>query len=305
MLQNMKLVSVIITAYNQAPLVIQAIESVLLQTYRPIEIIVVDDGSTDDTKQQLLRFGDAIRYVYKDNGGACSARNTGIHLAQGEYIALLDGDDRYLPRKIEESIKCFEKYPDIGFVHTAAYFVDREDRILRVFSRPESRTIDWIGKKLLFFDFVCNSTVVVRKSCFETVGLYDESIFSAADWDLWMRLAVRYKAGFVNVPLTKYRLVSNYILNHLEEVEAEDRLVLDRALARYPDLGEYAKRKAHSNLSLQLATANLHRDDMGRAKTLFQTSIKQNPLNIKAWVYAFCFFVAPKLFQKQVKLRRS
>ena len=108
----MKKVSVIIPAYNKADLTVKTVQSVLSQTYVNIEIIVVDDGSTDDTKEKLLVFGDKINYIYKQNGGACSARNVGINCATGEYLALIDCDDIFYPDKISKSVECLEEKPD-------------------------------------------------------------------------------------------------------------------------------------------------------------------------------------------------
>ena len=101
----MRKVSVIIPAYNKAALTVKTVESVLNQTYKNIEIIVVDDGSTDDTRRFLLPYDKEIKYIYKRNAGVCSARNVGIHLSTGEYIGLLDCDDMYLPQKIELSVE--------------------------------------------------------------------------------------------------------------------------------------------------------------------------------------------------------
>ena len=142
---NVKKVSVIIPAYNKADLTIKTVQSVLSQTYENIEIIVVDDGSTDDTKNKLKLFGDRIHYIYKQNGGVCSARNVGIKQATGEYIALIDCDDIFYPEKIAKSVKCLEKKSDHGFVYTDAYFINRDDNIIskhQILNRPAS---GWIA----------------------------------------------------------------------------------------------------------------------------------------------------------------
>src|SRR3989338_243061 len=135
----MNLVSIIIAAYNKAEFTCRAIDSVLNQTYPHIEIIVVDDGSTDDTRQRVSAYGDKVRYFYKENGGACSARNYGIRLAQGEYIALMDCDDMYEASKIELSVDYLRTHPEVGFVHTAAYFVDEEGWVVGKYSHRKSR----------------------------------------------------------------------------------------------------------------------------------------------------------------------
>ena len=108
----MKKVSVIIPAYNKADLTVKTVESVLSQTYENIEIIVVDDGSTDDTKSKIENFGDKVHYIYKQNGGACSARNVGIKQATGDFISLIDCDDIFYPEKIVQSVECLNNNSD-------------------------------------------------------------------------------------------------------------------------------------------------------------------------------------------------
>src|SRR6185295_19271400 len=123
------LVTVIIPAYNAADHTVKTVQSVLDQTYSQIEIIVVDDGSTDDTRRKMESFGSRITYIFKKNGGACSARNMGLKIAKGTYIGLLDCDDKYLPRKIESGVAHLEKNPQVGLLHTNAYYIDAEDKV--------------------------------------------------------------------------------------------------------------------------------------------------------------------------------
>lgn len=301
----MKRVSVVIPAYNKAELTMRTVESVLKQTYRNVEIIVVDDGSTDSTRERLAMYGNTIRYMYKENGGACSARNMGIRAARGEYIGLIDCDDLYLPKKIEMSVAYLEKHPHIGFVRTPAYFIDANDRIISIYSHSQRSYVGWIYKKLLLFNFICNSTVIAKKACFGNVGLFDETVFSPADWDMWLRLSEKYKAGYLPVPLTKYRISHNYILNNLEKVEKEDRLILEKELQRHPDLGRLLKRRARSNLYLRFATAYLRKDSYDKAKGLFLASMYTNPFHVKAIIYFFYFLFARKNFQSRLQRRMS
>ena len=149
----MKKVSVIIPAYNKAELTVKTVESVLDQTYGNIEIIVVDDGSTDDTKERLTSYAGRIEYIYKENGGACAARNLGIKKARGEYLAFIDCDDIYLPRKIEKAVECFNENPRFGFVHTPVYFIDEKGRSRGRYPRFQKVPSGWISKKLLQKNF--------------------------------------------------------------------------------------------------------------------------------------------------------
>lgn len=278
----MRKVSVIIPAYNMADLTVRTVESVLKQTYENIEVIVIDDGSTDNTRERLASYTDRIKYIYKENGGACSARNMGIRLATGDYIGLLDCDDMYLPHKIEKSVNYLEKHPDFGFVHTPVYFIDENDTILRLYALPESRSTGWIVKKLLSRNFICNSTSVIRRSCFEKTGLFDEALFTHADWDISLRLAEKYKVGYISTPFTYYRKSTGYILKHLEQSKKEGLAVLQKAFERNPHLSTRLKKKLVSDVYLRNAVGYLRIGSVNEAKDKLVLSVKKCAFNLKA-----------------------
>ena len=275
----MKKVSVVIPAYNAADLTVKTVESVLEQTYANIEVIVVDDGSTDNTGERLQPYAGRIKYIYKENGGACSARNLGIRMAEGDYIGFLDCDDIYLPGKIERSVDYLERRPDFGFVHTPVRFIDEEDVPLRVYALPEGRRTGRIAKRLLSRNFICNSTILARRSCFGEAGFFDEKLFTHADWDMWLRLAERYKVGYINSPLTLYRRSTNYILRHLEQSKREGLAVLEKAFRRDPGLKPYLKNRLVSNVCFRNAVGYLRINDPVRAKEELILSIRKNMFN--------------------------
>ena len=287
-----KKVSVVIPAYNKADFTVKTVESVLNQTYKNIEIIVIDDGSTDNTGERLRPYGDKIKYVYKENGGACSARNTGIRLSTGDYIAPLDCDDMYLPEKIEKSVEYLEKQPDFDFVHTPVYFIDEKDNILRVYSLRENRHIGWLAKRLIARNLICNSTALIRKSCFEDAGLFDETLFTHADWDMWLRLAEKCKVGYISAPLTLYRKSSGYILRHLEQAKREGLAVLEKAFKRNPRLSSFAKSRLISHVYFRNAVGYLKIEDLKKAKKELITAIQKNIFNLKALLLLIVMMVS-------------
>jgi len=295
----MKKVSVVIPAYNNAKATVKTVESVLNQSYKNIEIIVVDDGSTDNTAGLLKTYADSgkIKYVYKDNAGACSTRNVGIGLASGEYIGLLDCDDLYLPEKVELSVKFFDSNPDCGFVHSAAYFIDDNDKILREFSHRLSSMSKSMAKDLLLRDFICNSTVVLRKSCFDKVGLFDEEIFTPGDWDMWLRLAENYKAGYIDKPLVSYRVSSSYNLNHIDQVQKEELMVLKKRFSRNKTIGPQLQNRALSNLYYRCALSYILVGKFEEAKKELFLSIAKNKLNIISIILLVYCVLAPKKLQ--------
>jgi len=199
------LISVVIPAYNAEKYVEEAIDSVLNQTFQDFEIIVVDDGSKDFTKEKVLNIADTrIRYIHKENGGPSSARNTGIKSARGKYIALLDYDDIWMPQKLERQLAKFNLEPDLGLVYSWVQSIN-PDGSHRFVAKPE--TEGWVYNDLIIDNFQHNGSVqLIRKECFEKAGYFDESLLNVQDWEMWLRLAKYYKFGVVREILVKYRV---------------------------------------------------------------------------------------------------
>jgi len=192
-------VSVIIPTYNRAHLVGRAIQSVLNQTYQDFELIVVDDGSTDNTEEVVKGFNDArIRYIRHDeNKGLPAARNTGIEAARGEYIAFLDSDDEWLERKLEKQIALFEQLDSqVGVVYCRWYVMDDDTGFVRRGNRPAHRGNVW--HHVLKGWGIQPSSAVIRRECFDHCGAFDESLPFWGDSDLWFRIAQQYHFDLVD-----------------------------------------------------------------------------------------------------------
>ncbi len=203
----MNTVSVIIPTYNYGRFLRDAIDSALAQTYRPIEVIVVDDGSTDDTPQVLATYGERIRVIRQDNRGVGAARNSGAAAARGEYLAFLDSDDILKPQSLEREIARFVADPSLGLVHCAAESVDGDGKLLSVSLNGME---GWVATELLRLDREVIGTpgsgIMVPKRVAAEIGGYDESLQPSEDWDFCYRIAVRYRAGYIREPLLTYRL---------------------------------------------------------------------------------------------------
>ena len=201
-------VSVIIPTYNRAHLVGRAIKSVLEQTYQDFELIVVDDGSTDNTKEVVKGFNDKrIKYIlHEKNKGATAARNTGIKAARGEYIAFQVSDDEWLPVKLEKQMKVFETVPpEVGVVYTGFYRLKNSKKTYI----PSPKIIQkegYIFGSLLKGNFVTTQAVLVKRECFERAGMFDESLPRLQDWELFIRISKDYHFKCVDEPL----LISYY-----------------------------------------------------------------------------------------------
>lgn len=294
----MKKVSVVIPAYNKADLTVRTIESVLNQTYENIEVIVVDDGSTDDTKNKLQLFGDKIHYIHKQNGGACSARNVGIKKATGEYIALIDCDDIFYPEKIAKSIECLEKNPDCGFVHTGAYLINDDDDIISEFRSSNHPASGWIASRLILKDLICNSTVIIRKECFKEVGYFDEKIFIPADWDMWLRLSEKYKAAYIDDKLTGYRLTDSYTASNMEIGINETVYLLNKAFSRNNHLSSGFKKRCLANLYLRYGLNYAVMQDFKKSRETLLKAVSNKPYSLSGFIFLGGVLVIPKLFYK-------
>jgi len=206
-------VSVIIPTYNSSKYISEAIDSVLAQRFDGIDIIVVDDGSTDGTRDILRKYDKQIRYFYQQNAGAASARNKAISEAKGQYMAFLDADDLWLPDKLEKSISFIEKN-DFDWICTSCFkqIGDENNRSLLKLANwvydTESYSTKLLRDGLFFFASIdlFLITVVAKKKCFEVCGLFDQSLKIGEDHDLWLRFEEQgLRGGYLDEPLSIYR----------------------------------------------------------------------------------------------------
>jgi glycosyltransferase involved in cell wall biosynthesis len=198
-------VSVVIPTFNYAAFLPRALDSVLAQSYVDYEIIVVDDGSTDETPQVASRYDHAIRYVHKQNGGVSSARNLGIELARGDLIAFLDADDEWQPQKLARQVAFMDADATIGMSYTdMSHWVDGVEVNHSYLHERAYRHVSSgkIFDHLLQECFIFVPTVMVRRECLGKAGVFDPALSNSEDHDLWLRIARLFEIGFLDVPLT-------------------------------------------------------------------------------------------------------
>lgn len=187
--------SVVIPTFNRAHCVIRAVDSVLAQTFTDFECIVVDDGSTDDTSQLLSPYKNKIQYRHITHSGVSTARNTGITLAKGEWLAFLDSDDLWLPQKLSVQYEYIQSHPDILIHQTDEMWIRKGRRVNPM--KKHQKKEGHIFEDCLHLCLVSPSAVVVHRSVFEKVGMFDERMPACEDYDLWLRVAWQYYIGFV------------------------------------------------------------------------------------------------------------
>ncbi len=209
-METLPLVSIIIPTYNRKHYVSFAIDSCLAQTYPNCEIIVVDDGSTDDTEIYLRnRYGGQIRYIYQDNQGPGIARNTGIDAAKGEFIHFCDADDQLVSHKIETCVAYFQAHPDVSVIHTYYQFVASDGKTpVETTPFPQFSGDLFCNLLKLTGNHILISSTMLRKSVIDDVGGFadDPEYRSAEDWDLFLRLSSKYKFYGINEQLVLRRM---------------------------------------------------------------------------------------------------
>ncbi len=199
-------VTVVLPTYNRAKYLADAVQSILNQTFPDLELIVVDDGSTDETRSLLNGFTDArIKYIYQSQQGISAAMNTGITAASGRYIARLDSDDIWLPEMLAIQVSTLENRTELGLVYAKAQGMDANGNPLSETRGLPLRYFEDSFKSMLYHDSTCNITVVVRSEYLEKAGRYDESLPVNEDWDMWLRVARHCQFGFTDTVVARYR----------------------------------------------------------------------------------------------------
>lgn len=183
-------VSVIIPTYNRAPFITQALESVFAQTFKDFEIIVVDDGSTDNTQEVLKKFDGRIISILQENQGISPTRNRGIKLALGQYIAFLDSDDFWTPEKLEDQVKVLYANPKVGIVYSRMPIINAQG--VKIGMKPSGVSGRNFRELLEVWGDLPTSTVMVRRECFDKAGFFDPELQTGEDIELWIRIARHY-----------------------------------------------------------------------------------------------------------------
>lgn len=273
-LSDNPLVSVVVPCYNMAGYTRETIDSLLSQTYDPIEIIAVDDGSSDDTRAVLRSFGSRIRAVFQENAGACRARNRGYRESSGELVAFLDCDDLWEPEKAVKAVSALKDRSEAAMSYHHALWIDATGKTVGPARFPALPSGD-IFRTLFVENFVRNSTPVIRRAAIEAVGAWDERIFVPADWEFWIRIAKRYPVIFIPEVLSRTRVASHYNARNIEQTRRESEYVFEK---HGPDAGPEAVREAKSRFCFYLSRLHAANGDFRAAKKEVSRARRLNPL---------------------------
>lgn len=303
-MSNLPKVSIIIPTFNCALFLNRAIDSVFDQTYMNIEIIVVDDGSTDNTRDIVADYRRYITYIYQENSGLAGARNTGIESAKGDYIAFLDADDCYSKYNIETKISFIENNPYVDWVYSDWDYLDEQRNFIERgstrWSYRNKNIKDNLFKELLYNrNFISPCTVVIKKSVLKEVGCFDPMVICQEDWDLWLRLSLNHPSHFIDEVLVhvverpyslskdfnKWVYGNSLIVNKLENLIPED----------FPNKHAILK-KLQADKYTYIGRDQMQKGEIGKAIKSYMKSVKHLPYQKRIyWLLLKALFKFSKL----------
>jgi glycosyltransferase involved in cell wall biosynthesis len=276
-------VSVVIPTWDRARSFGRALDSVLAQTERDFEVIVIDDGSPGDAAERAVRerADPRIRYIkFPEHRGVSAARNAGVLAATGTYLAFLDDDDEWLPEKLQRQLETFERADDsVGAVYSARFTIDeRTGQVTTTRSRQAFRPTDG--------NTVTTSSILIKRERLSAVGLFDEHFEAGEDYDMWIRLSERSRFVYIDVPLLKYYVHANSISNNVRK----KRQSLERLLRKHASLFA-AHRHDLAHAYTKLGVLHYNEGHLGRALVAFWNAVGACPLALHTYSVAVRTFL--------------
>ena len=278
------LVSVITASYNMAHYVAEAVDSVLSQDYKNLEIIVVNDGSEDDTKAVLARYEDdpRVTVVHQKNMGQTVAKNRGYAESRGELIAFCDADNRWLPNKLSKQVPLLLENPELGVVYGDIILIDNEGN--RKPASPVQRHSGQITAKLLVDNFVTFNTTLIPRPVMERMNGFDESLRMAIDYDLWLRISLDYDFLYVPDTFVEYRIWEGQMSNRTGERMENFFKLLEKFIREHPD--RISKAEADHSWAHSLTTNANWLSSVGRkqeARQHYRKALSHRPQDLRLW----------------------
>lgn len=282
-------VSVVLTCYNGARWIGKAIRSIQSQTYEDFELVIVDDGSIDNSREivDLYLCDERVRYIYQRNRGFSAAVNRGIKESCGNLIGFIGQDDLWTSDKLELQVNHLRKHVDVDLVHSNYYSIDSKGRLIGVVNAniPYSYSRKEAIEHLFLDNFIGFETVLVKRKCFDDVGLFDERMVAFSDHDMWLRIAGTFNLeGYIDRLLVKKREHGFRLSKMRMEAALKDEfLMVQKAMNQYPFL-KRVERKKLASLYFKWGSTLLQEGNNKNAKRLFAKVIRCQPWKLKAAV---------------------
>ena len=301
-------VSVILPTYNRASLLVEAIASVRSQTWEDWELLVIDDGSTDGTRE-VVRIGDPrIRWFRQDRGGPSRARNRGLREARGKFFAFLDSDDLWMPEKLQLQLEVFRKEPRVGAVCCDMLESDgKEDRPASFFQRI-GFTGELTAEKMFFHNSVAIQTLVARRSAIERAGRFDTDLWGTEDYEFAYRLLREAPVRTMFRSLVRRRLQPERVSRDRLEMARGTILTLERALGWFPEMRRRLQPqmgRRFARLHLDLAYGHLLKEDFPRGRAALLESLRWSPTTGRTWLFLLASLLGRSMFRRIRAFRRS
>ncbi len=302
-------VSVVIPTFNASGYLKDALESAFQQSFQDLEILVIDDGSTDDTAAVVGSFGSRVRFFQQEHAGPSRARNRGISEALGSYIAFLDADDIWLPQKLEKQLSLFEADPSLGLVTTGHQMFDEGG----IYEPTWDKRADLFGDRnvaraIFIKSNVATPTVMVPQSVLVDVGVFEEEIDIGEDDNLWIRIASKYKVGLVDDILVRCRRREGSLTKDEARLLRDVRKNISFLCERYPHVWTEIEDAVPEKLSryyLALGYHHFHLEEFPEARAALRTAVSKRPRNATAWAYLLLTHLPTALVRKLRKVKRG
>lgn len=283
-LQEKPLVSVLTASYNMGHFITEAIESVARQSYANIQHVIIDDGSTDDTKQIVEPYlkDSRLEFHYQANQGQTVAKNAGLKRARGDFICYLDADNLWYPDKLEKQLKVFSGLPaEYKIVYTLQEDIDGQGKVIPTPANLQRYHSGRISGHLLADNFVTFNTAMIRKICFEDLGGFDESLARSIDYELFLRFSTKYEFHFIPEITTSYRIWEGQMSQDKGRRHRAGLMIMERFLSDHPDLVEPdVVRKARGRVYTTRGDYHAGNRQYREAVGYFLRSLRYDPFNI-------------------------
>jgi glycosyltransferase involved in cell wall biosynthesis len=286
-----RLVSTLMPVYNSAKYIAEAIESVLNQQHKALELIIVDDGSTDGSDKVISAYlhDKRIRFIQQNNAGPASARNTGLRAAKGSLIAYCDADDIWQADKLAIQVPALLAHPEIGMLHTARTAIDVAGNVIgHAHKRETAAKVEVYNatRKLFQRNYLSGPSALLYKSCFDKVGMFDESFALSSDHEFLLRLSTQYKFGYLNQELHKYRKHPEQVTSNRQLREEYKEKILTHFIEQFPGvISEDDINRAYANIHKSRGHDLLKQDkNPSGARKEFLKSLAYQPINPSVWL---------------------
>ncbi len=292
-------VTIVIPAYNAMAYLPQTLSSTLNQTYNDFEVLIINDGSTDTIQDWFQSVKDSrVHLISQENKGLAGARNTGIHNSDSEYIAFLDADDLWEPTKLAKQVDLLDRLQKVGLVYCWVAYINETGQLTgRIFCHEDS---GFVWKSLVAHNIVeCGSVPLVRRNCFETLGVFDQNLGSyAEDWDMWLRIAWNYPFAVCKEPLVYYRQTPGSASRHWSAMRDSFEVVIEKAFQDKPEFqGLKARSYGEANVCLAWKCLQSCDRDLQQAQAFRRSALQHFPALRWQWEH-LRLWVALTLIQK-------